>query len=156
MIRLVSLKNMSKYFSLFTQLAKGLLLVPLVFFSSCSEVPRFVIHDGRFFEYSIGPPDVSGLKIVSRDEIHQYIDECDIEAAREYLREMETMSFAGSFIYIAVNAELVDIRSASGITVSNAMLKKSGDPGLWVYVIDGDPSVPIKATSKRLPRGSAP
>jgi hypothetical protein len=145
---------MSNHSNLFASVAKCLSLVWLFFLCACAEAPRFVIHDGRFFEYPIEPPVASGFKIASRDELHQYIDKCEIEAARKHLRDMETISFARSFLYISVTAELVDIRSVPGVAVSNAILRKSMDSGLWIYVIDGDSSVPIKATSEPLPKGN--
>ena len=115
-------------------------------FAGCMKTPRFIIRERSYFVTGKESPHVTGHTIASKPDLQEYIDKCSFEPLRQHLTSLTNLTYDTSFIYITTDSELVEIRYYRSISVQPAILNTSVRPGFGVYVIDGDPRVPIKPT----------
>lgn len=118
-------------------------------FAGCMKTPRFIIRERSYFVTGKESPHVTGHAIASKPDLQEYIDKCTLEPLKQHLMSLTNVTYDTSFIYITTDSELVEIRYHRRICVQPAILNTSVQPGVGVYVIDGDSRVPIKPTEYR-------
>lgn len=123
-----------------------LIVAYILVFVGCMKAPRFIIRERAYFMTGKEIPHVTGHKIASRTDLQEYINKCTLEPLKQHLISLTNMTYDTSFIYITTNSELIEIRYLRRINVQPAILNTSVKPGIGVYVIDGNPRLPIKPT----------